>query len=183
MKILIAEDDPVSRKVLQKMLEKWGHEVTACEDGVQALKTYEENDFRMLISDWMMPGLDGLELCRKIRAVSGKDYCYFILLTARVGRGNLMEGMDAGADDYLTKPVDTEELKIRLRVGERIISLQEDVAQLRGILPICAWCKSIRDDGDLWQSVESYLAAHTVADLSHSICPQCIEKQVAGSKT
>jgi phosphoserine phosphatase RsbU/P len=182
MRILITEDDPVSRRVLEKLLEKWGHQVSLCENGIQAWELYQSGDFRLLISDWMMPEMDGLELCRRIRSLKRKGYCYFILLTAKVGKGDLLEGMAAGADDYLTKPVNSEELKMRLEVAERILSLQRDVESLRSTLPICAWCKSIRDDTDLWHSVEEYLASHTDSDLSHSICPQCTSRQIADSK-
>jgi DNA-binding response OmpR family regulator len=180
MKILIAEDDAVSRRILEKVLINWGHAVTACEGGAEAWGHLEKGEFRLIISDWMMPEFDGLELCRRVRSQKRKEYCYFILLTARTGHQNYMEGMDAGADDYLTKPFNFDELKARLRVAERILSLQSDIQTLRTILPICAWCKKIRDDSTLWQSVEEYLTSHTDADLSHSICPECFEKQVAG---
>ncbi len=106
------------------------------------------------------------------------DYCYFILLTAKVGRASYMEGMDAGADDYLTKPLNTEELKVRLKVAERILGLHSQIQTLRSILPICAWCKKVRDDDTLWHNVEDYIASHTTIDLSHSICPDCIESQI-----
>jgi DNA-binding response OmpR family regulator len=178
MNILIAEDDPVSRRILEKILLNWGHTVTACGGGLEAWEHLEKEHFRLVISDWMMPEFDGLELCRRARAQKRRDYCYFMLLTARAGHQNFMEGMDAGADDYLTKPINFDELKARLRVAERILSLQSDIQTLRGILPICAWCKKIRDDDTLWHSVEEYLTTHTDNDLSHSICPACFEKQV-----
>ena len=178
MNILIAEDDLTSRKLLEKVLQKLGHEPFACEDGNAAWATYQERDFQIVISDWMMPGLDGLEFCRKIRDLKQPNYCYFILLTARTGKQNFIEAMDAGADDYLTKPLDVDELKVRLRVAERILALQSDIQALRGILPICAWCKSIRDDDKLWQTVENYMASHAAVDFSHSICPKCADEQM-----
>lgn len=178
MKILIAEDDAVSRRVLEKTLQNWGYTVTACENGSVAWAMYLAGQFTLVISDWMMPETDGLELCRRIRASKRLDYCYFIILTARTGRQSYLEGMEAGADDYMTKPVDVDELRARMRVAERILALQSDVQTLRGILPICAWCKKIRDDATLWQSLEEYIAHHTMADFTHTICPQCSEKQI-----
>jgi len=194
MNILIAEDDVVSRRILQKTLENLGHTITACENGEAAWTAYQTGDFRLIVSDWMMPGLDGLELCRKIRSLKRHEYIYVILLTAKSGKENFLEGMEAGADDYLTKPVDLAELKVRLEAAQRILGLeyqvkdntarilrlQTDVQNLRRILPICAWCKKIRDDRQLWHSVEEYISTHSDVDFSHAICPECAEKQAVG---
>ena len=185
MNILIAEDDVVSRRILQKTLENLGHTITACENGEAAWTAYQTGDFRLIVSDWMMPEMDGLELCRKIRSLKRHEYNYVILLTAKTGKENFMEGMEAGADDYLTKPVDLAELKVRLEAAQRILGLeyqvkdntarilrlQTDVQNLRRILPICAWCKKIRDDRQLWHSVEEYISTHSDVDFSHAICP------------
>ncbi|HLG94491.1 MAG TPA: response regulator transcription factor [candidate division Zixibacteria bacterium] len=180
MKILVAEDDAVSRLVLEKTLQGWGHSVTSCETGAAAWALYRSGEFRVVISDWMMPEMDGPELCQKIRSLKRSDYTYVILLTAKTGRENFLEGMEAGTDDYLTKPFDADELKVRLKVAERILSLQADVQTLRGVLPICAWCQKIRDDERLWKTAEEYLTSHTDVDFSHSICPECAQKQKAG---
>lgn len=179
MKILIAEDDAVSRRILEKTLQNFGYLVTACEGGEEAWTNYRGGDFRLVISDWMMPELDGLALCRKIRSFKRPDYSYIILLTAKGGKQNYLEGMEAGADDYLTKPFDADELRVRLRVAERILALQSDVQALRMIIPICAWCKKIRNDEKLWRSVEDYIQTHVSVDFTHSICPDCAEKQKA----
>ena len=178
MEILIAEDDAISRRILERVLQKLGHTVTACEDGSTAWEIYQQSDFQLVISDWMMPGVDGLELCRRIRGMGRPNYCYFILLTAQTGKENFLTAMDSGADDYLTKPLDTDELNVRLRVARRILALQSDVQTLRGVLPICAWCKNIRNDEKLWETVEHYIASHAVVDFSHSICPDCAAKQM-----
>ncbi len=180
MKILIAEDDAVSRLILEKTLSNWGHAVAAAETGSQAWALYRAGEFRLVVSDWMMPEIDGLELCRKVRSLKRRDYTYVILLTAKSDKASYLEGMEAGADDYLTKPFDADELKVRLRVAERILNLQADVETLRGIIPICAWCHKIRDDDRLWQSAEEYFGKHAEVDFSHSICPECREKQMAG---
>jgi phosphoserine phosphatase RsbU/P len=179
MRILVAEDDTVSRRILQKVLENWGNDVTPCADGSEAWRTFVGGKYALVVSDWMMPEMDGLALCERIRALKGPDYTYFILLTARSRDENLMQAMDAGVDDYLTKPIDLNELKVRLRVAERILALKSDVRSLQALLPICAWCKSVRDDGNLWQSVEDYFSSHTSTDFTHAICPSCLEKQMA----
>ena len=125
MKVLIAEDDRDSRELLSWLLEKLGYQVVATENGKQAWEAYRQEMFRLVISDLLMPDVDGLELCRLIRSVSNAKYTYIILLTALIGKRDYLEGMDAGADDFITKPFDPDELKARLRVAERIISIQE----------------------------------------------------------
>ncbi len=125
MKILIAEDDMTSRLVLGATLKKMGHEVTATSDGQQAWDALDREHFPLLISDWMMPDMDGLELCRRIRAAEQPQYTYIILLTALGGKTSYLDGMDAGADDFITKPFDAQQLAARLRVAERILDLHE----------------------------------------------------------
>ena len=124
MKILIAEDDAVSRAVLEKTVEKLGHECLVTEDGLQAWQTYQRTpDVDVIISDWMMPNMDGLELCRQVRGPDREDYTFFIFLTALGGKEHLLEGMQAGADEYLTKPLDAEQLRAKLIVASRVTSL------------------------------------------------------------
>lgn len=135
MKILIAEDDPVSSRVLEVFLRKWGYEVVAVTDGSDALAILEADDApRMAILDWMMPGMEGVEVCRRVRQRTGRPYIYVLLLTARGQKQNLLEGLNAGADDYLSKPFDAEELKARLRSGERIIAMQDELIAARDAL-------------------------------------------------
>ncbi|MBN2707073.1 MAG: SpoIIE family protein phosphatase [Deltaproteobacteria bacterium] len=129
MKILIAEDERVSRRLLQSRLEKWGYEVTAAEDGRQAWEIFQEQHFPMVISDWMMPNMDGLELLRRIRSSERPGYVYTILLTARSEKEDILAGMDSGADDFIAKPFDKDELLARLKVGRRITDLERDLAQ------------------------------------------------------
>ena len=135
MKILIADDDPVSRRLLQNDLQKWGYEVTMACDGAEAWRLFEQGEFSLVVSDWMMPGLDGLELIRRIRARETPNYVYTILLTAMSHKEDLVQGMEAGADDFVSKPFDRNELHVRLRAGERIIklerALQEQTQALR----------------------------------------------------
>jgi len=125
MKILIAEDDKDSRELLSWLLQKLGYQVVATENGAEAWEAYRRGRFRLVISDLLMPDIDGLELVRRIRAQKQAKYTYIILVTALIGKKDYLEGMEAGADDFVTKPFDPDELKARLRVAERIISFQE----------------------------------------------------------
>ncbi len=178
MKIIVAEDDMVSRVVLSEQLRKQGHEVIAVENGRLAWEAYCSEHIHMVVSDWMMPEMDGLELCRKIRSERRSAYTYIIFLTARSGKANFLEGMNAGADDFVVKPFDIDELKARVKVGERILGLQQEVRHLRGLLPICSYCKKIRDDKNIWTQLEEYVSQHSDVMFSHSLCPECYEREM-----
>lgn len=136
MKVLIAEDDRVSRRMLQRQLEKWGHEVIAAVDGKDAWEKFQADDFSIVVSDWMMPEMDGIELVRRIREAETTGYVFVILLTARSEKEDIIVGMEAGADDFLSKPFDQGELRVRLRAGERIINLERDLAQRNELLQV-----------------------------------------------
>ncbi len=194
MKILIAEDDLVSRTMLSRLLTSWGREVVVTSDGGSAWDILQRDDApKVAILDWMMPDLDGVEVCRRVRGLTRPEPTYVILLTAKDRTEDLVEGLDSGANDYLVKPFDRLELQARLRVADRMVALQHEVAervrelqaaldqihQLQGLLPICSYCKKIRDDGNYWQQVEGYLSAHTGVQFSHGICPDCYEKCIA----
>lgn len=193
MRILIAEDDAVSRRVLEATLAKWGYEVVVTTDGLQALEALTHPDAPSLaVLDWMMPGLDGSEVCRRVRQTGGDRLLYLILLTAKGRKEDIVEGLTAGADDYVVKPFDRAELKARLNVGERILRLQAELATrvkelelalskvklLQGLLPICCYCKKIRDDQNYWRQVEAYIVSHSEAQFTHAICPDCREKVI-----
>ncbi len=188
MKILIAEDDPVSRRLLQAALAKWGYEVMVAADGLQAWQALQQDPPPvLLILDWLMPEMDGLEVCRKARTLPGCQSAYIILLTGRTGKEDVITGLDAGADDYVTKPFDPGELRARVSVGVRVAQLQTSLAErvreleaalakvktLSGMLPICASCKKIRDDQGYWTQIESYIRHHSEAEFSHGFCPEC----------
>ena len=175
MRVLIAEDDDTSRLLLMAKLERLGHTIIAAQDGAEGWQTFVQEQPQLVITDWMMPELDGLELCRRIRAHHQEKYAYVIMLTALAGKERYLEGMDAGADDFLTKPVDMDELTARLRAAERILALHTEVKQLEGLLPICAYCKNIRDKDDSWQPIEGYISKRTEASFSHGYCPNCYE--------
>jgi DNA-binding response OmpR family regulator len=190
VKILVADDDAVSRAQLEGILTSWGHRPVVVPDGLEAWAWLSEDPAPVLaILDWMMPGVDGPELCRRAREAFPDRPMHLMLLTARDSREEVIEGLAAGADDYLTKPFDPAELKARIQVGTRVVTLQADlvsrvaeledalgrVQQLQGLLPICSYCKKIRDDDNYWHQVESYVSEHTAAQFSHGICPECYE--------
>ncbi|MEY2408312.1 MAG: phosphoserine phosphatase RsbU/P [Verrucomicrobiota bacterium] len=191
MKILIAEDDAISRRLLQATLTKWGHEVLVTTHGGEAWQALQEPGAPPLwILDWLMPGLDGVEICRRARAHPTLRSAHIILLTARTNQNDIVEGLQSGADDYVTKPFDHAELRARVQAGVRIVTLQEALAArvreleeamasvqtLQGLLPICCYCKKIRDDGNYWHRVESYISGHANVRFSHGICPDCSEQ-------
>ena len=178
MRVLVADDDPVSRRILTAVLVGLGHEAVPASDGADAWAHFQREALDIVITDWMMPEVDGLELTRRIRAMPKARYTYVLLLTALRGRARYLDGMEAGADDFVSKPVDREELYARLRVAERVLGLQREVRQLQGLLPICSYCKRIRDEADAWSQVEEYVSHRTAAQFSHGICPTCYDQHL-----
>ncbi len=193
MRILIAEDDTVSRHLLEATLAKWGYEVISTTDGIQAFDVLSQPDAPSLaVLDWMMPGMDGAEVCRRARSLGADRLLYIILLTAKGRKEDIVQGLTAGADDYIIKPFDRSELKARINAGERILRLQAELAArvkelelaltnvklLQGLLPICCYCKKIRNDQNYWQQVDTYIADHSEAQFTHGICPECRDKIV-----
>src|SRR6266446_220269 len=176
MNILIVDDDSTSRILLSATLKKLGHQVTAASSAEEVLAALESGHVPLLISDLVMPGLNGLDLCRRIRAANRPQYTYIILLTSVSGKSGYLVGMKAGADDFLSKPLDQDLLAARLVAAERILNLQSQVKQLSGLLPICCVCKKVRDDKNYWQQVESYIVKRTDAKFSHGYCPDCFNK-------
>lgn len=148
-------------------------------DGNEAWERLQAEPARVVVSDWTMPQSDGLELCRRIRQRTDAEYIYFILLTGRDGTSdNQKAAADAGVDDFLTKPLDFSELWMRLRVAERILRYTTQVRQLEQMLPICSYCKKIRDDQNYWQQIEGYISERTGSDFSHSVCPDCYQRVI-----
>jgi DNA-binding response OmpR family regulator len=191
MRVLIADDDRMTTTMLTHALAKWGlFEASIAHDGESAWQAIRAEGPQLAILDWMMPGLEGPALCRRIRADPATAHLYVILLTARDSHEDLVAGLDAGADDYLIKPFNHEELRARLNVGARIVGLQRRLAervaeleaaistvkQLQGMIPICSYCKRIRSDSDEWEPLESYISEHSDALFSHGICPPCLAK-------
>jgi len=169
----------VTVQILRFTLVHYGHEVVSAADGAEAWEKFDAEPVRVIVSDWMMPGVDGLDLCRKVRSRPKTDYTYFILLTAvNTGRENLRHAMDAGIDDFLTKPLDREAILMRLRVAERILEYTTQIRQLKELIPICMYCKRIRDDSNYWDQLETYIHMHTGSNFSHGICPECFASQL-----
>ena len=179
MKILAIEDQPVAALQLTAALRALGHEPECVKDALTAWKCLARDPFRVVVSDWRMPGIDGLDLCRMIRNRGG-DYVYFILVSAAgVSSETRRAALDAGVDDFLGKPVDPEELGMRLHVAERILRFTAQVKQLESFLPICGYCKKIRDDQNYWSQVEEYLSKRAGTRFSHGICPDCYQRVMA----
>ena len=193
MKILIAEDDLTSQVMLKAMLAKAGYEPIITGDGLSAYELLAGPDApKLAVLDWIMPGLEGVEVCRKVREFKSDSPPYLILLTSRDNKKDIILGLKSGANDYIVKPYDAEELQVRIGIGRRVVELQallagrilelqEALAQiktLQGILPICMYCKKIRDDKQYWRQVEEYVSKHSEAQFSHSICPDCYKKIV-----
>ena len=190
-RILIAEDHYVSRHLLERNLANWGFQVSSAEDGEEALQILDAEDPPSIaIIDWMMPRLDGLEVCRRVRARKDRPYLYLLLLTAKSQKEEVAAGLEAGADDYVIKPFDPDELRARLKVGQRVVQLERtlahkvgdleqalaDVRKLKELIPICSYCKSVRDDKDYWHQIEEYIHSETGSDFTHGICPKCFAK-------
>jgi len=179
LNILAVEDDILARKIICRSLRRLGHEVIEAADGEEAWTLLQAGGIRVVVCDWMMPRLDGLELCRRIRAKIGAEYVYFILLTGNsASDDNQRAAAEAGVDDFLTKPLDPQEMWMRLRVAERILRYATQVSQLETFLPICSYCKKIRDDKNYWQQIESYINKRTGTDFSHSVCPDCYQRVI-----
>jgi phosphoserine phosphatase RsbU/P len=194
MRILIAEDDFTSCGLLMAVLKRAGHDVLKTVNGIQAWEELQKPDApKLVILDWMMPELDGLEVVRRVRALDTGQPPYILMLTTKTKKADIITGLDAGANDYLAKPFDVGELRARVEVGRRVVEMQDalaakvgelsralaEIKTLRGIIPICASCKKIRDDQGYWSQVEVYVRDHTEAEFSHSMCPECMQKLYA----
>ena len=191
MRVLIAEDNDNMRKHLQFALEDHGHEVVVTKDGTEAWEELQKSSApHIAILDWNMPGYDGPEICKKLRALETEQHKYIILLTVRNRSDEIAAGLDAGANDYIVKPFDFEELRARVAVGQRVVELQQSLAKrvdelqaalahvkrLQGLLPICMHCHKIRNDKQSWQKLEAYIHENSEAKLSHGLCPDCLQK-------
>jgi len=192
LRVLVAEDDDVSRKLAVAALRRdESYEVCAVGDGASALEALSAADGpRLALLDWMMPELDGLEVCRRVRELTDRPYTYIVFLTARVQKEDIVRGLEAGADDYLAKPFHLQELRSRVAVGRRMVELHDTVREkvveleealtrvkkLEGLISICMHCKRIRDEESAWHRLENYIEKHSDAVFSHALCKQCAEE-------
>jgi DNA-binding response OmpR family regulator len=193
MRLVVADDDPVTRRLLEGVLGQLGFDIVLAKDGIQALEILTSADPPPIaILDWMMPGMTGIDVCRRLREQAPSGPSYVLIVTSREQTEDLVAALDAGADDYVTKPFQLEELKARVGVGLRVATLQRRLAdrvaalehalahvtRLQGLLPICMYCKKIRNDQNYWTQVETYVSDHSGARFSHGICPECRTKHV-----
>jgi phosphoserine phosphatase RsbU/P len=193
MRILIADDDPIELKLLENLLTKWGYQVVTSVDGSHACDALTRADSPSLaILDWMMPGMTGIDVCRRVREYEPSIQRYLLVLTSKDKTEDTVAALSAGADDYITKPFDPPELRARIAVGQRFATLQKKLAdrvaelervlthvtRLQGLLPICSYCKKIRNDRNYWQQVDTYLGEHAGTRVSHGICPDCHRQHV-----
>ena len=193
LQVLVADDEPISRTVVGAMLRKAGYPVVYAPDGEEAWRMLETDAPPSLaLLDWEMPGLQGPEVVERLRARPAQSPTYVILLTSRDSSADIVQGLRAGADDYVTKPANEDELIARVNVGARVVQLQTALADrvrsleealaavkaLQTLLPMCAYCKSIRNDQNYWEKVETYFTQHSNVSFTHSYCPNCYERFV-----
>ncbi len=195
LKILVAEDHSATRDTLAFLLQRHEYEVVLAGDGLTAHEALDEPDGPCIaLLDWMLPGMTGLEVCKKLQHEQSGRLIYFIIITARDSRDDLQQAFDAGADDFIRKPCEAAELLARIRSGKRVIDLEhrlsarvkevehalKNVQQLQRLLPICMYCKKVRDDSQYWQEIDEYIHVHTGTDFSHGICPACMAELESG---
>jgi phosphoserine phosphatase RsbU/P len=190
--VLIADDDKLTLNVLNDTLTRAGYDVITATDGEQAWKKLQQSNAALAVLDWIMPGMEGPEICQRAAKEPKMANRYFILLTGKSKTEDLVAGLQSGASDYLRKPFDEAELLARVEVGVRFIELQRKLAErvdemekalatvrrLEGLLPICSYCKRIRNEQDYWERVDNYISQHANVRFSHNICPECYEKHV-----
>lgn len=177
-RVLVADDEPVMRQVLQAFLGERGYSVTLAEDGIEALRLFEEAPCGIVLTDWLMPAMDGLALARAIRAKELHTYCYIIVLTGKEGHDNKCRALDAGVDAFLTKPLRPEELDLQLKVARRILAYLTHIRRLESLMPVCCCCKRIRDDRQDWHALEEYIAEQEASRFHADLCPDCLSTRV-----
>jgi DNA-binding response OmpR family regulator len=177
MKILVADDDPLIRMVVTGGLKALGHEVIACESGLQAWEALKKTRCPVLITDWLMPGLDGLQLTQLVRRAPRDSYTYVIMLTGRSKREDYLAGVHAGVDAFLVKPLDGAMLEAQITIATRILGLEAHTKRLEAIMTVCSYCKKVKDDGE-WIDMEVYVARRFKTLPSHAYCPTCFADKV-----
>lgn len=178
MKVLLVDNESERRSVLAAKLFELGHEVVERSNGKEAWLMYLVEQPRLVITEVALSEINGLELCRKIRSARGSKYAYLIVLTSEATKVKFLEAMDAGADDFLPQPCDVMDIVLRLRVAERLLQLSSTVTSLESRLPICSYCKQIRDDREEWHPVDQYVHQRSEASFSHGVCPECYQTHI-----
>jgi len=183
MKIIVAEDDPLSQEIIVKILKNLGHDVRAFPCGAQAWTSFQEEWADVIFSDWVMPGMDGLQFCRKIRQSESKNYVYFILATGgRTSDTDHDAAVRTGVDDFLIKPINPDEVWRRLFVAKRILEFTRHIRQMKALLPACMYCKKMRDDSDYWENFEAFIQEQPTEDSAAFVCPDCQHSKMLGEK-
>ena len=189
-RILIVDDEEMLLLYLSKRLKKHNYDVVTCLSGEEALEKVKAFDFDVVILDVILPGIDGYEVCRRLKSDKKTSGIMVLILSVRKTVEERLKGYEVEADDYITKPYDPEELLAKIRIllrlknaldeRDRIIhKLQEALSKVKtlsGLLPICSSCKKIRDDRGYWKQIEDYIREHSPANFSHSICPECAKR-------
>jgi CheY-like chemotaxis protein len=174
--IIVVEDEPITRMRLLNILEGQGHPVRVYSNGREAWEAFDQSPARVVISDWLMPEMNGPELCRRIRERPETDYTYFIIITGeRINEADYEDAITAGTDDFLIKPITRASLWRRLRVAKRLLGFTKQIRQLEELIPICMYCKQVRDDPNYWRSLEEYVHCRTGSRFTHGVCPSCYD--------
>ena len=192
VRILVVDDFSTMRKIIKAMLRRIGiKSIDDAEDGKVALNLLKSHPYNLVILDWNMPGIQGIEICKRLRELKLKITPYLIILTASMNeKKDVLETFRTGANDYMEKPFDAKELIARVKLGEKLIKLEIELADrikaleeankhiktLQGILPICMHCHDIRKDNETWERIDEYISRHTDAQFSHGLCPKCMKK-------
>ena len=178
MRILVADDDPTLRLIVKGGLKAGGHEVVAVESGAEAWEKLRKEHFPVVITDWMMPGIDGLQLTALIRRTPREQYTYVVMLTGKSKREDFLKAIQSGVDAFLPKPLDGIMLEAQINIASRILGLQAHAKKLESMMTVCAHCKRVRDKGD-WVGLDQYVSENLKAKQSHGYCPTCFEEKVA----
>ena len=193
MRVLVADDEAGTRSLLESILREWLYEVEVTADGTAAWDALQRPDPpEVAILDWQMPGLCGPEVCRLVRDRPDPPPVYLLLLTGRGTSSDIVAGLRSGANDYLTKPFQMDELAARLNVAAQMVALQRRLCErvrelesalarikrLQGILPVCAWCKKVRNDQNYWRQVDEYLREEAGVGVTHGMCPDCFDREL-----
>lgn len=203
-KVLVTDDDPIVLELTSSLLRQAGYEVLQATTGQECLETVRTHHPDLIILDVMLPDVTGTDICRKVKSDPDLQGSFVILLSGvHISSNQQAEGLSAGADGYLVKPVSRKEFIARVQAMERIKRAEdalretkkeqeatiqelrkalEEIKTLRGLIPICAWCKRIRDDAGYWDELEVYLGKHSEATFSHGLCPRCREEVEKGMK-
>jgi DNA-binding response OmpR family regulator len=177
MKVLVVDDDPVLRAVVGAGLKALKHDVTACDGGAKAWEALKQAHFPVVITDWNMPDMNGIQLTQALRATPRESYTYVIMLTGKGTREDYLTGVRSGVDAFLVKPLDGAMLEAQVTIAARIVGLQDHAKRLESIMTVCSYCKKVRDEKG-WVDMEQYIKSEFKTLPSHTFCPTCFHEKV-----